>query len=92
MDNKELEALKATIWTAVKSGLRTALLAVVSYLAVETVISGLLVWCCGSFMSPEIRLMATGIILTLLKGVDKWLHEWGVETDNDVMKTGLTRF
>lgn len=92
MNKKELEALRATIWTAAKSGLRTALLAIVSYISVQTVISGLLDWCCKAFMSPEVIVIATGFILTILKGFDKWLHEWGVETDNDALKTGLTRF
>ena len=35
--------------------------------------------------------LAVGL-LALLRAVDKWLHETGKETDNDILARGLTQF
>lgn len=49
----------------------------------------------GSFAINWMLVLAlaiTTILGALVKSVDKFLHEWGKETENDSLTKGLTRF
>ena len=68
---------KEIIWEALKEPLRLLTLGAVSLAIVY--VSGL---------SQE----WAGILLLVLRGVDKLLHELGKESENESLSKGLTRF
>lgn len=43
----------------------------------------------GSF---DYRFIGVTATITFLRFADKWLHEWGKETNNEVAQRGLTQF
>lgn len=75
-----------------KDGFRTILATVVAYLLTEGVIALLIEWFAGKELSTEYKLVITGLITAVLKGIDKWVHKVGVEENNDTLKKGLARF
>lgn len=76
-----MKDLKATLLEGFKESLRVVLLAVVPVLVT-------------SLEKNELDWRSVGIVavLALLRGVDKWVHEWGKVVDSDNMTKGLTRF
>lgn len=70
---------------------RVAAMALVSYLLTEGVL-GTVLGAFGFHFTPEQKLVIVGLILSVLKAVDKWLHELGKSTGSDSLTRGLTRF
>lgn len=70
---------------------RLVMLAVISYLLTAGVITAVIA-AFGVHMSPETQLIVIGFVTTVLKAIDKWLHETGKELGDDNLKAGLTRF
>ena len=56
-------------------------------LFVLALLSWLITW-----IVPQIDPKWIPVITVILKFVDSWLHEYGKETKNDTLITGLTRF
>jgi hypothetical protein len=77
---------------AIKEPLRYILIAVVSYLLTETVIEQVILLVFGAGIDPATKLMITGLLTALLRGIDKWLHEIGLDKGPDSLIKGLTRF
>lgn len=75
---------------AVKEPLRLMALALVSWLITEGV--GLALKAFGAQLTPEVQLIITGALISLLRGLDKYLHELGKENGDAVMTKGLVRF
>lgn len=73
------DELARSLWEATKEPLRLLLLALVSTLIVHFT----------SVPQPEVTIT---IMVIGLKTIDRFLHTWGKETDNDQLLTGLTRF
>jgi len=73
---------------SLKELLRVIALAVVSYLLTE----GLGVIVSGLSLSPDQKLLTIGILTTVLRSVDKFLHELGKEGGYKTLTGGLTRF
>lgn len=73
--------MKEAVIEAVKEALRLVLLAII-----PLVIAGL--------EAGAVDWKAVGIIagVTALRFVDKLLHEWGKDADNELLTKGLTRF
>lgn len=59
---------------AVKEPLRYIELAVVSFLLTEGIISTLISLIIGNRLSPELVLIITGFLTSVLRGYDKFLH------------------
>ena len=70
--------LKDAIWEAIKEAGRVALLAVVSWGIAKLAVL------------PESETVLIGTIL--LRAADKWLHELGKSTKNEMLRSGLVRF
>lgn len=70
---------------------RISALAVVSYLLTAGVIDAILA-SFGIQLDPQIKLIIVGFITTILKSIDKWLHETGKDMKNMFITKGLTRF
>ena len=70
--------LKDSVWEAAKEAGRVALLAVISWGIAKLAIL------------PESETVLIGTIL--LRALDKWLHELGGSTKNDLLVGGLVRF
>ena len=70
----------------IKELLRVVLIAVVSYLLTEGVITALLDLVVGIQLDPTQRLILVGLITTVVKAIDRHLHESGMA------EKGLTRF
>jgi hypothetical protein len=60
---------------AVKEPLRYIELAVVSFLLTEGILNSLISLIFGARLSPELVLLITGILTSVLRGYDKFLHE-----------------
>ena len=58
-----------------KETLRVAILAVVSYLLTAGVIDYLLVTFVGNTLSTEMVVLITGLLTSILRGVEKQLHK-----------------
>lgn len=74
----------------VKEWLRIVMLGAVSYLLTEGVVQGLVSWLFGSRLDAFGTTTVTGLILSVLKGIDKYLYK----TDRTIIplegSTGLT--
>lgn len=77
---------------ALKEAGRILVLAVVSYLLTGVVLANLVASLSGNHLDINTQLIVTGVITTILKSLDTWLHEQGKATNNPTMTTGLTRF
>lgn len=84
---------KKTLIEALKEGGRVVLIAVVSYLLTEGVVLGL-VNATGVQIDLATKTIAVGLLTTVLKSVDKMLHEQAKNTDNKgyLGQKGLTGF
>ena len=71
---------------------RVALVAIISWLLTEGVINSLLMLIFKTKLSPELVLMLTGLITSIVKGWDKDLHLTGKIEGDDVKTKGLTQF
>lgn len=71
---------------------RTILLAVISYLVTEGVMNTLIGVIFGDKLSPELILIISGLITSILKGIDKDIHLTGKLEGNDTLTRGLTQF
>ena len=71
---------------------RVALVAIISWLLTEGVINSLLILIFKTKLSPELVLMLTGLITSIVKGWDKDLHLTGKIEGDDVKTKGLTQF
>lgn len=73
-----------------KEGLRVVILGVVSYLITDGVVQSLIMWLFGSKMDAAQMTMVTGLVLSILKSIDKWLYK----TDRTIIPlegaTGIT--
>jgi len=81
-----MEALKKSL----KELLRLTALTLVSWALTEGVQA--LVATPEVSLSPEMKLVVIGGLTSLLKGVDKFLHELGKQTESHALTMGLTRF
>lgn len=75
---------------ALKEPARLMLLAFYSWLLTEGV--RLAVVAFGSRLDPSIQLFMISGLLATLKGVDKYIHDLGKDSQNDNLIKGLTRF
>lgn len=69
MDSKLIEVLK--------EALRVVVLAVVSFLLTDNVVNNLVVFFGGKSLEPQLVIITTGLILSILRGVEKELHSKG---------------
>lgn len=65
---------------------RVVLLAVVSYLSTEVVVGQVLDIAFGIRLDPATKIVITGLLLSVLKALDRELHNSGIA------EKGLTRF
>lgn len=88
-----IDMKKKTLIEALKEGGRVVLIAVVSYLLTEGVVLGL-VNATGVQIDLATKTIAVGLLTTVLKSVDKMLHEQAKNTDNKgyLGQKGLTGF
>lgn len=70
---------------------RIIALGIVSYLLTEGVIDAILL-AFDIKLTIEQKLVVTGLVTSILKAVDKWLHEIGQATKNLFLTKGITRF
>jgi hypothetical protein len=86
--------MSSVFWDSVKEVLRLILLAVVSYLLTEGVLSGLVFAVVGNKLSPTEVLFITGLITSVLKGLDKniYLKQKAAGDAKSTTFTGLTGF
>lgn len=82
--------MKNNLFEAIKEPLRLMALALVSWLLSEGV--GAILRAYGGQLSAEVQLVIVGVLTSLLRGIDKYLHELGKETDNATLTKGLTQF
>lgn len=87
--------MKETTLTPIKELGRLLLLSVVSFLLSEGL--GLIIAIFGGNLSPETKILITGVLTYMLKALDRWLHEIGKETEEitgekSLLTKGLTRF
>lgn len=75
---------------AVKELLRLVLMAIVSFLLTDLVISGAVEHFAGTRLDPWSKAQITTLVTTVLRTVDKYLHEYGKETNNPKLTKGLT--
>lgn len=75
---------KKALLEALKSFVRLGLIAIVSYLLTEGVVNTLLVAILGASLSPEMRVVLSGVVISALKSLDTWLHEKDIETPLDL--------
>lgn len=66
-------------------------LAIVSYLLTEGVLDAVFM-SFGIKLDPQTKLIVVGLTTTVLKTLDKWLHETGKDMKNMFITKGLTRF
>lgn len=62
------------IMEVVKEALRVVVLAVISYLLTENVVSFLVSWFGGEALSKEMVIVVTGLLTSVLRGIEKQLH------------------
>ncbi|GAH42153.1 unnamed protein product [marine sediment metagenome] len=43
-------------------------------------------------VDPVLKVQITALLLLILKGLDKWLHEKGKDENKDKLVKGITRF
>lgn len=77
---------------SLKEAGRVLLLGFVAWLLTDGVVEGILNWCCGTLFDPATKSTIISILFMVLRTVDKWLHEKGIEESNDLLTLGLTRF
>jgi len=81
---------------SIKEGLleggRVVLLAIVSYLLTEGVVALLVNQFIGVQVGPEVRIVAVGAVTSVLRGIDKWLHERAGREEGFLKQGGLTNF
>jgi len=82
--------MKNSLIEGIKEPLRLMALALVSWLITEGVSAGLKAF--GGQLTPEVQLVVMGALTSLLRGLDKFLHELGKENGDDGMTKGLVRF
>ena len=62
----------------IKELLRTVIMAAVSYLLTGSIISSIVQWLSGAALDMSAQIIVTGLITSILSGVDKWLHKANV--------------
>jgi len=82
---------------AIKEPLRYLLMAVVSYLLTEGVLNTILIRVFGTQLDATAVALITGLLIAVLRGIDKYLHEVGLIKEEATGLTssltkGLTRF
>jgi hypothetical protein len=82
------------LWEAIKEPLRYIELAVVSFLLTEGLLNTLISLFFGSRLSVEFVLLITGLLTSVLRGYDKFLHESSKVTGKKGLlgEVGLTGF
>ena len=75
---------------AVKEPLRWAWLGLLAYLLAENVLMELIEAFLGARLTPEQRVLLVPGLTAFLRGLDKYMHEYGKETGNDLLTKGLT--
>ncbi len=83
---------KKPIVEALKEGGRVVLLAAVSYLLSEGVLDIIVDYIFGVKLDTALKVQIAGIVTIVLRAIDKYLHEKGVNNDDPNLKAGLTRF
>jgi hypothetical protein len=78
------------LFEAIKEPLRLMALALVSWLITEGVSA--LLKAIGGQLTPEMQLVVAGALVSLLRGLDKYLHEVGKENGDANLTKGLVRF
>lgn len=84
--------MKSSILEGLKEVGRILLLAIVSYLLTEGIIDAIVAYFVGTRLDAMTKTYIIGLTTTLLKSVDKWLHELGKETENTTLTRGITQF
>lgn len=81
-----------SIIEATKEAGRLLLLAIVSYLLTEGVLDYILSYFLGVQIDTTTKVQVIAIITTLLRSIDKYLHETGKDSGSDSPFKGLTGF
>jgi len=77
---------------SIKEPLRYILIAVVSYILTGTVLNNIVMYLFGEGIDPTTQILIVGMMTAFFRGIDKYLHEIGKETNNVELAKGLTRF
>lgn len=75
----------------VKEFFRISIIAGISYLLTAGVLASI-ISLFGAHLSVEQQAAIVTVLTFILKSVDKWLHEFGKNTNNTTMLKGLVRF
>ena len=75
---------KKAILEGLKELIRTAVLGLISYLLTGQALQALLTSLFGAKLDPMQIAAVTGVLTSVLKGLDKWLHEKDVESPLDL--------
>lgn len=71
---------------------RVAILALISWLLTGVVITSIVASTLGTYLSPEIQILIVTGILTVLKSIDRALHESSPKNDAWLGERGITGF
>lgn len=77
---------------AVLEALRVISLAFISYLLISGVLETIIVLLFGEKIQPELKTLLIGLVTTILRAVDKFIHEFGKEKNDFGLSKGLTQF
>lgn len=66
---------KKGIIEGLKEGLRVIILGAVSYLIVDGVAQSIIAWCCATQLGAFGITMVSGLVLSILKSIDKWAYK-----------------
>lgn len=81
---------------ALLEGARVVMLAVVSFLLTVGVIDQVVLAWFGANLAPQMQVIVIGLFTSVLRGIDKWLHENAKDTGNAdsgyLQSKGLTGF
>lgn len=75
-----------------KETLRLIVTALVSYLLTDGVINTIVGWLFGTRLSPEMVVIMTGAFTTVIKSLDRALHNVGVTVGDESLTKSILRF
>lgn len=77
---------------SLKDGARVVILGLVSYLLADGVIGGLIAAIWGIDLNPVVVIFLTGAFTSILKAIDRFLHESSDSGTGFLAEKGLTNF
>ena len=78
-----MDDFKKALWEATKEPLRILVLAALTFI---------IDWLLQNIAQFKLNTAEQAVILVALRYADKFLHEWGKETDSEVLTKGITQF